>query len=264
VLKEITSSAALALYRKTGNGNKTLVLFHGFGQNHKAFDTFLPELENTYTVYSFDLFYHGGSTWNQDSPVTPKDWNVLFTSFLHDNNIQSFDMMAFSIGSRFLFTTLSLFPSNVNKVFLIAPDGIKISRWYTLATMNPVARNIFKRILFSTKGFDLLTKMALVIKVVDKATVKILQRQLARPGQRELVYNTWTNFRKLHVPLQEMSQIILKQNIDLQVLVAKQDTIITFDRIKPLIDLIPNAQLIAVDASHHQLLQQRFLSEFSI
>jgi pimeloyl-ACP methyl ester carboxylesterase len=257
---EIKISSGVVSYRKTGNGDRNIVLFHGFRQNHMAFDAILPELEKKYTVYSFDLFFHGMSTWEDQNPITPANWKEIFSQFLTINAIKSFDMMAFSIGSRFLFTTLALFPSHVSRIFLIAPDGIQISSWYKTATCSSVSRKFFKYVLNSPKVFANIAKFASSLKLVDPLTVRLIERQLQSAQNRTLVYNTWVLFRKLIVPLNQLVNTIEHHHIEVYMLVAQHDTIIPYDRIKPLKNALPNVQVKQVDASHHQLLRAEFLN----
>jgi len=68
----IQAEGATLVYRKSGSAKKTLLLFHGFGQDHTAFDA-IDTLNELYTCYSFDLFFHGQSTWaNDDNPISKK------------------------------------------------------------------------------------------------------------------------------------------------------------------------------------------------
>ncbi|HEY5824200.1 MAG TPA: hypothetical protein VIT44_07545, partial [Cyclobacteriaceae bacterium] len=53
-------------YIKSGSGPKSLLLFHGFGQDHRSFDDLTIVLAGEYTLYSFDLFFHGESSWRND------------------------------------------------------------------------------------------------------------------------------------------------------------------------------------------------------
>ena len=49
-------------YKKVGVGKKCILAFHGFGLDKDCFDIFFNEdFLNDYTVYSFDLFFHGDS-----------------------------------------------------------------------------------------------------------------------------------------------------------------------------------------------------------
>ena len=68
----VYQSSELYYYRE-GDGNKVILLFHGFGQDHKAFDSWIDVLESDYTIFAFDLFFHGNSKWaNPGDRMTEK------------------------------------------------------------------------------------------------------------------------------------------------------------------------------------------------
>ncbi len=57
-------------YTRQGAESKVLLCFHGYGWNCYNFDEAMPDLIKKYTVYSFDLFAHGESKWNENHEFT--------------------------------------------------------------------------------------------------------------------------------------------------------------------------------------------------
>ena len=122
-------------YRKSGHGNKALLLFHGFGQHHQAFAALSDKLAPYFTLYAFDLFFHGNSQWNEgEQPLEKVMWKDILTKFLDEHNIGKFSVLGFSLGGKFALVSLELFPAQVEQIILLAPDGVKTSFWYSLAT----------------------------------------------------------------------------------------------------------------------------------
>lgn len=56
-------------YTKTGSG-PAVVLLHGFGEDHKIFNSTVSVLEKNYTVYTPDLLGTGISPFNVNEPIT--------------------------------------------------------------------------------------------------------------------------------------------------------------------------------------------------
>ena len=111
-------------YTLLGSGPRILLAFHGIGQDGAScFAPSLQSLGSHYTIYAFDLPFHGA---NGDAPfevITKTDWKECIQSFLSQNNVTRFDITGFSIGGRFALATLQAFPQNIDNAFLIAPDG---------------------------------------------------------------------------------------------------------------------------------------------
>src|SRR5690349_23491442 len=101
-------------YVKAGNGKHPLLVFHGFGQDHTLYVPLLKSLSPRYTLYIVDLFFHGKSEWNEgEQPLEKKTWNNIVQVLLHDNNITSFSILAYSLGGKFALATVEGFPQRV-------------------------------------------------------------------------------------------------------------------------------------------------------
>ena len=51
-----------------------------------------------------------------------------------ETGVQNFSLAGFSLGGKFALATLEAFPEKTKGIILLAPDGIKTSFWYSLAT----------------------------------------------------------------------------------------------------------------------------------
>src|SRR6478736_2698347 len=106
-------------YYREGDGNKVILLFHGFGQDHKAFDSWIEAFEKDYAIFTFDLFFHGNSKWVNQQALTKQDWKKIIELFLKQEKVDQFEIAGFSIGAKFVLTTLELFPERTSKVILL-------------------------------------------------------------------------------------------------------------------------------------------------
>src|SRR5258708_7224352 len=131
-------------YYKYGVGQKAILLFHGFGQDHTAFNSWIEVLKGDYMVYSFDLFFHGDSVWTSSDPVEKADWKEIIELFLRKEKIVEFELSDCSMGGKFVLSPLESFPDRIKKIALIAPDGIKVNFWYRLATYPFLMRALFE------------------------------------------------------------------------------------------------------------------------
>lgn len=259
---EVKTEHSTLFYRKEGSGAKNLLLFHGFGQHHTAFDAIRNDLTTGYTCYSFDLYFHGQSTWaDEDVPVSKNEWKQCLNDFLQKQNIERFSMISFSIGTKFLLATLEAFPGKIQEIFLIAPDGITTSFWYRIATQYAFFRRIFKGITERPEIFFSFLKVGQHCGVIRKDVSVFVRHQLRSPEKREQVYKSWIAFRELHFRAQDAATVINQFDIPVHILIGKYDHIITQKKITPLLKHLRQYSLDIEEAGHHQLLTNEFLSK---
>jgi pimeloyl-ACP methyl ester carboxylesterase len=243
-------------YAKSGSGASPLLLFHGFGQSSIVFDAWVPMLEKTYTLYAFDLFFHGKSEWESKRCVEKGDWKNLIELFLKKENIIQFAVAGFSLGGKFAMVTVESFPERVTKLFLLAPDGIKTSAWYSLATYPIATRSIFKSMIKKPERFFSLVKIARKFGWIDKGIVRFVENQMNTEAKRKQVYLSWVFFRHIKINLNNLAELLNENSIAVIMLVGKYDKVILAENMNNLLDKIQHKKLFLLDAGHNDLILQ--------
>jgi pimeloyl-ACP methyl ester carboxylesterase len=214
-------------YVKTGNGKHPLLVFHGFGEDHTLYVPLLRSLSAKYTLYIIDLFFHGKSEWNDgERPLEKKTWNKIIGTLLHEQEIDSFSILAYSLGGKFALTTLEGYPHQIKNIFLIAPDGIKTSFWYRIATYPPFLRKIFKTMIDHHDRFLMIARTLNRLRLVDKGLAKFADYQMGTVEKRKRVYYSWVVFRRMTFNLRKLAGLINENEIALTVIVGKYDKVI--------------------------------------
>lgn len=240
-------------YRKIGNGSKSLILFHGFGQNHEIFETWYSELTNDYTIYSFDLYFHGQSL-HPDRPLEKAEWKSAFERFLNENKIQIFSMGAFSMGGRFALLTALQFADNVQKLILIAPDGIFSSGWYRTAT-NPLINPIFKYLMVHPSYFNRLVNLFEKLHLAPRSLIRFAKRELAEKNSRERVYRSWTFFKSILIRNHEMIKTFNSASFPIELILGSKDPIIPPEKVLPKVSQLQSIKPHILPQKHHHLVQ---------
>jgi len=244
-------------YAKSGEGSKVMLTFHGFGQNHVAFSAITEKLENDYTIYSFDLFYHGKSHWkSNDELLTKPHWNSLLSAFLEKNKIENFSIICFSMGGKFALACLELMPHRVEKVFFIAPDGIKTSRWYSLATYPVLLQKYFESMIVKPNRFYGLLKLFQKLRLVDKGISKFAYNQMNSIKKRRRVYYSWVIFKNLQFDLIKVGRQINNHSIATYMFIGKYDKIITAEGMRLLLQHVDDYSLDIVESGHNDLIKK--------
>ena len=139
------TEAASLKYTIWPGGTIPLLCFHGFGQDHSVYKSVSTALKGTHTIYTFDLPFHGESSWHAgDKSFLAEDWFKLMQEFLKQEPMERFEVMGYSMGGKYAMITTQLFPDRVRHLHLLAPDGIRTHFSYRYSTLFFPFRRIFK------------------------------------------------------------------------------------------------------------------------
>jgi len=243
---------SILAFRKSGHGEKVLLLFHGFGQNKQIFNELAHAVDDQYTLYAIDLFFHGNSQWSEgEVALEKKEWLEIMIQFLAENKIDRFSLLGFSLGGKFALATLELFPIRIDQLFLLAPDGIKTNFWYSLATYPLLLRRFFKSMILKPGRLHGLTSVFHTLHLVDNGLLRFAQSQMDTQEKRERVYYSWVVFRHLKFEMKNIALMLEKHAIQLTLIVGKHDKIITPETMHELLRYVKNHQLIVLDTGHN-------------
>jgi len=243
-------------YHKEGSGKKTILLFHGFGQDHKAFDSWIEPLENDYTIFIFDLFFHGNSKWANRQALMKEDWKKIIQLFIEQEKLQDFEIAGFSIGAKFVLATLELFPERIERIILLAPDGIKNNFWYDLATKTSLMRVLFRSMILKPRRLQSLIKFLTLYHLEDKNLLRFVEHQLSTEERCQRVYNSWIYFRHLNFNLNDLTQLLNSRNIPVVFILGKSDRLIPVLKVKEFAKTLKNHRFQLLDAKHHELINK--------
>ena len=242
-------------YVKTGNGKDPLLVFHGFGQDHTLYVPLLRSLSKKYTLYIIDLFFHGKSEWNEgERPLEKETWNNIIGVLLGEEQITTFSIMAYSLGGKFALTTLEGYAQRMKEIFLIAPDGISTSFWYSLATWPIVLRKFFRSMIFQHKRFVMIAQNLNRLKLVDKGLIRFADYQMNSQAKRERVYYSWVVFRHLTFDLKKIGRVINDNDIRLTLIAGKYDKVIRAEKMDRLLKHVRHHRLEILESGHTGLI----------
>lgn len=260
-----TTPDSKLFFNKAGTGSKPILLFHGFGQDHSVFNTYIEVLGSNYTLYTFDIYFHGQSEWLQNHPVKKNQWEKILTQFLREQNIERFSLLAFSIGVKFALASVEACPARIDNLFLIAPDGISKNFWYTLATSTWPLRVLFKSLIQKPQRFYSIVQLAKRMLLVDEATLRFAESQMDTTEKRLRVYQTWVGFRKLQFNMQELVRLINNHEVRTIIILGKLDKIIRPNDITGWAGRLKHSKVEMIDARHSGMVKEaaRIIGKFS-
>jgi pimeloyl-ACP methyl ester carboxylesterase len=242
-------------YAIAGTGEKHLLIFHGFGQDMDVFEFLTKSLGRHYTFYVFDLYFHGQSKWTKDeTPLEKKEWREMIRLFLSENKIEKFQVAGFSLGGKFALCTLEGFHEHVEKIILIAPDGIKTSFWYSLATYPMVFRKFFKSMIFHPERFLGLARFLNKTNLLDNGLIRFAEYQMNTEEKRMRVYYSWVVFRHLKFDLPALAKKMNDTSIRTVLIVGKYDNVIKPSNMRRFTSMLSNVRFEILKSGHTGLI----------
>jgi pimeloyl-ACP methyl ester carboxylesterase len=244
-------------YHLFGKGKKVMLAFHGYAQEGSYYDAIAKVLKQDYTIFAFDLFFHGKSELHRtDMPLTKERLAHIMNHFLEKNQIGRFDLMAFSMGGKFALAMIETFAPRVERVFLIAPDGIRTNFWYNVATYPGWLQGMFKRTVLRPAPFFRLVRTLDRYKIVDKGLLRFANFHMGTTNKRLKVYRSWVGFRELSFDIRKIVRVLNEQEITVTFFLGEFDQVIPHHRLKVFIRSIKRANQIILNTGHTFMLYE--------
>ncbi|GAA4004197.1 alpha/beta fold hydrolase [Hymenobacter fastidiosus] len=242
-------------YRQYGAGPRVILAFHGYGQTEGHWRSVAAALGDGVTVYAFDLFYHGQSRLAKaDAPLSKKRLGELLNEFLTGHHIDTFGVLAFSMGAKFALVAVERFPARVEQVWLIAPDGIRTRFWYALATYPPWMRGVLGRAVLRPQRLLRFIDALAQRRLVDSGLVRFAQWQLDSREKRLRVYRSWVGFRQLVFELKTLAALLNRRPTPVTFFLGQHDRVIPHAGLREFIASLKNARTILLNAGHAGLI----------
>jgi pimeloyl-ACP methyl ester carboxylesterase len=85
---------------------------------------------------------------------------------------QQLTLLGFSLGARIALTLYEANPEKVERLVLLAPDGLKVNFWYWLATQTWIGNKLFACTMQHPGWFLLFLKLLNKLKLVNSSIFK--------------------------------------------------------------------------------------------
>ncbi|MEX0810582.1 MAG: alpha/beta hydrolase [Chitinophagales bacterium] len=237
-------------YYKFGYGSKGLLAFHGYGQTGKMFEPLLPALESTYTIYAFDFIAHGKTEWNSKSACTDADWAKMVDDFAKEQGLESISLMGFSMGGKMVLHGLTKIQTPIERIFLIAMDGVKLNKINHPALNKPRIKKIVRAMLYNAKPLLKILPLFKKIGLLNTQQIEFMHYYLASERRRKRSFMTWKSMLYFWQPLDEVIEFIENHKIKTHILFGRRDKILSPKLAKQLNKLIPGSTLNWADGGH--------------
>lgn len=245
-------------YTIYGQGNYTLICFHGFGQSYQEFQH-LSSLLPTHRILSINLLFHGRSHRSSDSKyLTHKEWKEILNGLLDYLKISTFSVIGYSMGGRYTTSTIHSFSNRIDHCFLVAPDGIVKRSTYEFATFPLGSEQLFRFFMENPKTFFTFLNLIEKTKLFNQWTINFSRSQLRDEEQRKRVYKSWIALRKFRLPQAKLVELINTASFQTTLIFGKYDNIIQPKRHLHFFNKLKKPKVIILDTGHSKLLHESF------
>jgi len=215
-------------YLRFGQGPDLVVCFHGYGEEGLSFSFLDTYAGDSHSFISIDLPFHGLTDWDPADAPDAAGFLAAVNGIV-DKEFgpqQRFTLMGFSLGGRIALSLYQAGWQRITKLILLAPDGLKVNRWYWFATQTKVGNRLFHFTMKHPGWFFGLLKLMNRLRLVNASIFKFVKYYIGDEKVRQQLYTRWTVLRKLKPGIPVIKEQIRKQQTPVRLLYGMHDRII--------------------------------------
>jgi pimeloyl-ACP methyl ester carboxylesterase len=254
-------------YYRFGSGPKPAVCFHGYGEDAATFIFLDKYAGSQFTFFSIDLPFHGKTEWVDGFVFIQSDLSQIIEEILKQNNSElqttnsKLTLLGFSLGGRAALSLCQAMPEKIEKLVLLAPDGLKVNFWYWLSTQTWPGNKLFHFTMKHPGWFFGFLKILNKLKLVNASVFKFVNHYIGNAEVRKILYARWTALRKLKPYIKLIKSFVRKNNIQVRLVYGKHDRIILSSVGDKFRNGIEEHCSLSVIQSGHQVLHEKHIDE---
>lgn len=248
-----------------GTGPQPVICFHGYAEDGTMYHFLERYAGDQYSFLAVDLPFHGQTQWNEGLAFTHTDLQQIMEELLALNNFKplnrTLSLIGFSLGGRVALSLYQAWPGRIEKLLLLAPDGLKVNCWYRLATRNAPGRRLFAFTMKHPGWFFGLLQLLNKTGLVNASIFKFVGYSIGDAQARLRLYQRWISLRKLQPELPRIKSHIRQNKTPVWLLYGRHDRIILPVRGEKFQEGIEEHCTLKILDSGHQVLQEKHADE---
>src|SRR5580658_9931115 len=243
-----------------GTGPKILFAFHGYGESGDSFAFIGDALNADHTLIALDLPFHGLTVWKEGLLFTPAQLYEIMNNIVALHNLQGpAGLIGYSMGGRIVLQLAENHPESIDKLVLLAPDGLKVNIWYWVATHTVPGNLLFRWTMRRPGWLFLLLRISHALHLVNESIYKFAVHYIDDRTVRHDLYIRWTTMRKFRPDVTAVAGIIRRRRLPVIQVYGRYDRIIRWERGEQFCKRVTEdrCRLLLLDTGH-QLLRPQF------
>ncbi len=227
-MPQFTEHNGFALeYETFGTGDLPMLAFHGFDRNFNDFRVLLPSLGQRYTIYSFNIFFHGASrAANTRAILTESDLKGLVQAVMEKHGFTDFAVMGYSLGGKIALKLVELMPAKINDALLMAPEGLRVNMLYRLISETAWGLGLYRLLMRVPVFIYLVVYVARALRFINEKQHRFVHNSINSPAKRMKVWRIWHIFSKLPLNQEKLRLAFRKNSIQAHFFFGQYDRII--------------------------------------
>jgi pimeloyl-ACP methyl ester carboxylesterase len=249
-------------YTLYGRGRRLLLCMHGYGESAASFAFLEATLGAEFTLLAIDMPFHGRTEWKEGFFLDP----AVLVSLIGEIVARlpglegGWWLLGYSMGGRMALQLLEMVPDRVERLVLVAPDGLKMNRWYWLATQTGSGNRLFRWTMRRPGWLFFVLRAGHFLRLVNPGIYKFAVYYIADEQVRQDLYIRWTTLRGFRPDIGVVRELIASRKIPVRLLYGKFDRIIRWETGERFRQKLPTGSCqLRIVASGHQLLQEKNL-----
>ena len=232
-----------------GQGKELLIAIHGFGDRARLFAILEQALTERYTVVAFDLPFHGQTEWPERS-FTKEDLLAVVRLILSHEGQSRFSLMGFSFGARLVQAMLPDLLPQLDKLYLLSPDGIR-TKGMSTAVRTPVwVRVLLFHLLKKPEWFVQLLHLGRRLHIVPGLVVHFLAFNLTREERFRRTFGCWLALNSFYLKRRRIKEIWQQSGLPVDIYFGTKDEMIHSPTLHKMVEGLPNVHLFIMDEGH--------------
>ena len=211
-------------YISLGSGSRLLLAFHGYANDATIFSPLEKYLQNDYTIISFNLPHHGSSTWG-NTMLTKQHLVEIVEKLKKEYSVNKISLIGYSLGGRICFTILELMPATIDRVTLLASDGLAVNFYYHFFTRNWIGKKLFRHMLTKPTIYFKLMDWLKNRNLVNTSRHRFVMQSLGTPENRNFLLRVWPGLSDLIPDPAKLKAAILQYHIPVTIFMGAHDKI---------------------------------------
>lgn len=201
------------------------VTFHGYGHGGEVMAAFMNALAPDERSVNIDLPNHGHTVCVKESLQTA-DLSDLVMRLMKERNVVRCSLLAYSLGGKAALKLVELMPGKVDRVVLLAPDGLWVNPLYRFTVNTGLGQWLYGRV---TDNPELLFKSTGALRksgILNPKVERFIRASLQSKEERQMVMKVWKSFRQIIPDLGKVRSHAQRYAIEILLVVGRHDKII--------------------------------------
>jgi pimeloyl-ACP methyl ester carboxylesterase len=205
-----------------------IIAFHGFGRKAEDFGIFESCLKPNQVIYSFNLLGHGKSKFQNSNiqRLDPADFAEIILEFIQSKGHRSFSLLGYSMGGKVCMMLLQHLNTSIDGFFLIAPDGVKMNRYYRFASTTALGKWLFNGVVNYPAPVLRFTDFMKFIGIFNAKLHKFIHLNMEDKTTRALVRDVWIMYADFIPDIKLVQAHLNEGNIHTVLIYGRHDSVI--------------------------------------